>query len=36
MSGDAFGFNKPKQITADKLKTIQPQDHHATPVPIYI
>jgi len=34
MSGDAFGFNKSKQSTADKLKTIQPQSHPATPVPI--
>lgn len=34
MSGDAFGFNKPKPSTADKLKTIQPQSPPAASVPI--
>jgi hypothetical protein len=33
MSGDGFGFNKPRPSTADKLNTIQPQNHPATPVP---
>jgi hypothetical protein len=34
MSDDAFGFNKPKPTTAEKIKTIQPQTGPPTPIPI--
>lgn len=31
---DTFGFTKAKMSTADKLKTVQPQEQQGSPVPL--